>query len=393
QPFVQQEVRYEVRVYRRSHLLEGDLLPPEISDMVIEAAGQEDPRRVGVGDREYELIRYEYLLFPQRSGPVRLPGAVYSGRQVYARGKDRDLVVRARPAEAGGRFWLPARSLRVSERWSPAEPDWQVGRPVKRGISLEAEGLTAAQLPTILPPEGPDLRIHPAGDRLGNQLSGSVMTGMRETTLVYLPRRAGVLDIPAVHIHWWDTERNRNQVAALPGRRIRVAAGTGSAEGQGAPVPAGLKSKTREPVQANGRWTLSVERWRGLGSVLMAVLAVAALWAALRSTGFRRWLIRRLSLVRFVRSCKRDDARSAWAALRAWAAACPSISFPAGPGSLAGQLPDQAAAELWALDAVLFGRETVRWRGAEAARRVPPVLRRLRRQGRTRASVLPELNP
>ena len=118
-PYVQQAVTYEIRLYRRSSLLQGELLLLEIPAAVVEPLGEEEPRWVDVGGTEYQLVRSRYLLFPQRSGTVSLPGAVYSGWDVYARGGALELQVRPSPPLPEGAAWLPAHSLKLEEQWEP----------------------------------------------------------------------------------------------------------------------------------------------------------------------------------------------------------------------------------------------------------------------------------
>src|SRR3546814_12093198 len=45
--------------------------------------------------------------------------------------------------------WLPARSLSLSESWSPEPTHSQVGDSLTRSLTLEAEGLASAQLPPL----------------------------------------------------------------------------------------------------------------------------------------------------------------------------------------------------------------------------------------------------
>ena len=85
---------------------------------MVEPLGEEEPRGIEVGGKEYQLIRSRYLLFPQRSGRISLPGPVYSGWQAYARGEALELQVRPGRGGARSETWLPARGLRLEERWS-----------------------------------------------------------------------------------------------------------------------------------------------------------------------------------------------------------------------------------------------------------------------------------
>lgn len=382
-PYVQQQVTYEIRVYRRSNLLKGDLLLPEIPGVVVEPLGEEEPRRVEVGEREYQLIRSRYLLFPQHSGNITLPGVVYSGWQAYARGEALELRVRPAPGGVRGDTWLPARGLRLEEQWSPALTGWTRGRPVERRVTLEARGLTAAQLPP--PPVSglPGLRIRAAGTRFHNHTEGGELIGRREDTLVYLPLRAGPLELPALTLEWWSTDRNRAETATLPAHRLEVAAA----------FPAPHPGPRKEIAETTTEIDRGTEHF-GIWFLIMALLPAAVVLGLLRfHKPLYRFLRLRLLCARFAAACRRNRPGEAWLALASWS----QLNWdapPASPGTLAGRLADaRAAAGLWSLDAALYGKPPAGWDGRSAARAIAPALKRRRAPRRRSPSALPGLDP
>lgn len=382
-PYVQQQVTYEIRVYRRSSLLQGDLLAPEIPGVVVEPlSGEEEPRWIEVGGREYQLIRSRYLLFPQRSGTILLPGAVYSGRQAFARGEALELKVRPRPGIARGDTWLPARELRLEERWIPTVAPWSQGRPVERRVIIQARGLTAAQLPAPPVAQLPGLRIRRVGTEFGDRIEGGDLVGRREDRLLYLPLRSGPIELPPLALEWWSTDKEGAGTATLPAHRFQVGA---------AVAPALSVAETDIPVSFT-----EPNRWPGLLThhtpLLEALTAIVALGLMLLHTPLRRLLRLRLLRDRFAAACRRNRPRAAWQALAAWSR-LNWDSPPASPGVLAGRLADAgAAAALWSLDATLYDRPAPRWDGPGAARAIKPALKRPRTR-RRRSAALPGLDP
>ncbi|MGV8268287.1 BatD family protein, partial [Pseudomonas aeruginosa] len=45
--------------------------------------------------------------------------------------------------------WMPARALRIGERWGPEPAPAQVGEPLTRQVLLQVEGLSGPQRPPL----------------------------------------------------------------------------------------------------------------------------------------------------------------------------------------------------------------------------------------------------
>src|SRR5690606_32268053 len=113
----------------------------------------------------YNVAERRYLLVPERSGPLILPGARFSGRAVggffddyfgrgngelNARSAATTLQVRAQPDNAP-QPWLPLRDLRLRYVTTPQRA--VAGEAVQLVVEATAIGATRAQFPElVLPP-------------------------------------------------------------------------------------------------------------------------------------------------------------------------------------------------------------------------------------------------
>ncbi|MCP3671417.1 MAG: protein BatD, partial [Gammaproteobacteria bacterium] len=95
--YVQSMVHYTIRLYRNSHLQRGYFMDQEIPDTVTEFSHDTPARYVTRAGREYELLERHYLLFPQRSGDITLPAAIFSSSNLFIQGTAPTLTVRPRP--------------------------------------------------------------------------------------------------------------------------------------------------------------------------------------------------------------------------------------------------------------------------------------------------------
>lgn len=392
--YVQSQVRYRVRLYRSSVFQQGDFVTPEIPDLVTRLVAEDEPVEVQRGGRTYQMIERRYLLYPQKSGILSLPGAVFSGRQVFARGRSLDLEVR--PAVAPGASWLPATGLTLREVWNLPEPPWHVGAHLERRVSVEARGLTGAQIPALGLSDVQGLRHQRTRVQVDERLEGFGVVGRRVEHLVYVPTRAGSLRLPGFQLSWWDLKTDTGRIAQLPGRSFRIGAAADSVEAEGAPPissmsgPAAQVGSTGTGTGAGafGRWFAVVA-----GTLLVGVLS----WRfALRgiSNRLRRRRILGLCLKRLQAACLSDDPRAAGHALLDWGRARWEDGQPLTLGRLAARLDDPgAAADVWRLDAAIYSRQSPPWDPEQSLRRLRKALRS---RAKTRAAGpltrLPPLN-
>ncbi|HEB97752.1 MAG TPA: hypothetical protein ENI96_15120 [Sedimenticola thiotaurini] len=386
-PYLQAQVRLTLRLYRESHLQSGDFVLPEIPGAMVAFVGEEEPRPVTRGGRALELVEQRYLLFPQRSGPLTLPAPAFSGRDLFVQGRPLTLQVRPPPDDAP-RPWLPARSLVLSERWSgESGRPWRAGEPRLRVLTLEARGLTGAQLPPLPAPPVAGLELQPVRVETRERIADGVMIGSRIEYRRLIPATGGRFRLPAIMVPWWDTASDEPQTVWLPSRLLQIEAGAAPAP----PAPV-----TATPAAAPESSETAVPAWP-LAALVLLALMLTGMVTALRFRSLRRWWRCRRVRADLHRACRRADpavARDAllrWSGLRGDGHPCPTLL------ELARSSPSpEATAAVLLLDRVLYGRAPGAWDGREAWRALRPILRCRRRPARhrrQRPSPIPELDP
>lgn len=385
-PWVQQETRLTVRLYRRSSLEAGVFLTPEIPDAVIEPLSETEPREVERNGETLQVIEKRYLLFPQRSGALEIPAPVFSGRSVYARGKALGLEVR--PAAAEG-WWLPARSIDVAVDWRLPDPPYPVGTPLERTVTVRAEGLTGSQLPPLPLPLEQGLEAQRQAVEVGQELVEGRLVGFRKERQVLIPTAAGPLALAPALIPWWDTKSNAPRQASLEGRTFSIEANPVVTKAQPTRAIGDAPAASR-PDQGNRR----------LAALLLAAAVMGSagllLWLSgrlIRSPGWQKRVGLGRATRRLKAACRSGDPAGARHALVAWCA----VRWPGqGPGlrPLLAAVSDDAADQLRHLERALYGREPAAWDGVAMARSLLPALTRLRKEPTLpRGGGLPPLQP
>lgn len=460
-PYVQGMVLYTIRLFYEVKLLEGSLSEPQLDNALVRRLGKDREYNAERNGHRYRVLKRQYAIFPQTSGPLELPATVLgaripdktsrrrspfqdffgrdrsndpffggsglsdmftSTRPVRVRGETQVLQVRPRPAQITGSQWLPAESLALIESWQPEQNQLRVGDPLTRTVTIRARGVTGEQLPELELSEVDGFKVYPDRSQASTLDLEQGVEGEKSRNIAYVPMRPGKYKLPAVSLHWWDTQTDQERVAELPERSVEVLP---ALSGQGMPVQpsaqpeitqpgasastadAGKTSVTRTPPPpsgvASGTGDLTpapIGIWPWL-SLLFALLWLATLivwWRARRRAVVPRPIAGQSRIAQdaaqakahFQAACRANDPSLARRSLLAWAAAHWSDDPPAGLDQLAQRLDEpQARKALSELDRLLYRGETQSWDGKVLAQ----LLIKLPKPGRAPSAktVLPDL--
>jgi hypothetical protein len=294
QPYVQQAVGYTVRLYYATPLVSGQLDQAEPDGASLQRIGDDVQYAREISGRRYTVVERHYLLIPERSGTLAIPGAQFRGRgaggffddlfgdgqrELQASGAPRVLDVRAIPASAP-QPWLPLRALGL--RWLATPQDARAGEAVAVTVEATADGATAAQLPELQLPSIPGAQVFadpPQSDE-------TFVDGRPQVKLVrrcsIVPAQAGTLRVAGPKLPWWDVRAGSARTASLPDIEIHVAPG---ANGPGA-APA---APTAATDAGDGRGWMRVPGVQGeVRPWAFAAVVFALLWLITFMWGLHR---------------------------------------------------------------------------------------------------------
>ena len=389
-PYVQAQVEYRVRLYRSLTLSQGSLMLPEMEQMVVEQVAEAEPVDVERHGRSYRMQEQRYLLFPQKSGSLTVPAPVLSGRAAFVRGPALVMHVQPRPADQADGSWLPAHKIHLQEAWHTLEQPWHPGDLLERIITIEAEGLTGAQLPALALPVVAGMQVSHLGDEVENRISGGRLLGRRIQRQRFIAEQDGEYTLPPLRLAWWDTLADEGRESRLPGRKLLIAplSGLSPVEPKMAPLASGQR------VAAPPTVSLAFPVLWGLVGVLLIVV-LRWIYGWLRSP-LRQHRRAMAGLLRQVEAaCFLGEASAAARGLLDWAVYQWGGSSPWTLGRLAERLGHEEAANvLWELDAALYAPRPDAWQGERLVQVVLPHLKRRRiAPAETPPRVLPPLNP
>lgn len=286
-PYLQQAVGWVVRLYSAVPLVSGQLDQPQPDGATLRQVGDDAQYTREIDGRRYTVIERRYLLIPERSGTLEIPGAVFQGRgtvgffddflgrsgELNARAAARFLDVQPVPANAP-QPWLPLHDLKL--RYQSVPKDLGVGNAATLVVEATADGASAAQMPELELPaiEGIQVFAEPV------QADERFVDGRPRVTLTrrfsLVPTRGGAATMVGLSMEWWDVGAGAARTARLPPLEWDISGSAAPAASAPAATAAGgpavPSSATGSPIDAA---RASVAPHRGW---VLATLLFAALW-------------------------------------------------------------------------------------------------------------------
>ena len=291
---VQEQIIFTVRLFTSINLRSINSDDLVVNDaLLVELSEQRYQKRLN--DKPYAVIEIRYALSPQSSGVLKIPPLIYS---VATKGRVRDpwsdpfgtqtgemkrlrtqpLTVTVKPAPEAftGPSWLPSSRLSLNDEWSSDPSTFKVGEPITRVITIEAKGLTGAQLPPLEFPSEQGVKYYPDQAQTQDQSMEHGVTGLRTETVAVVPMKSGPLTLPAISVSWWNTETQIQEKAMLPAISVNVAeaAGVEYAQAIPTPMPQVLVSTGANTTPSGSQSLL----WMAI-SALLALLSLALAFA------------------------------------------------------------------------------------------------------------------
>jgi len=243
-PYVQAQVIYTLRLFRKVNLAQARLTEPEMADAVVEKLGEDktyNTRRNGVA---YTVTERKYAIFPQKSGvatikPLQLTAEVISSSRTRFNGfftrqatetkrvmsKEITLNVQAVADDFSGKHWIPAEHLYIEEKWSGDTALMNLGEPLTRTLTLLSKATTVAQLPELHSGiEIAQLKTYPDQPLLKEKKSADGLIALREEKIAYIPSKSGTFTIPAIEIPWFNTKTGKMEMARIAEKTITATA-------------------------------------------------------------------------------------------------------------------------------------------------------------------------
>src|SRR5690554_3005866 len=299
-PWVQQSVGYTLRLYYATPLVSGQLDQPVPDGAAVHRVGSDVQYSREIAGRRYTVVERRFVLVPERSGTLVVPGARFEGtgvggffddmfgggrRALRAQGPSRVLQVQPVPASAP-QPWLPLQSMQLRYLATPQE--LRAGEAATVDVELVADGAAASQLPELRLPPVDGAQVFPEPPQVDELFERGRPRTRVTRRFAVVPVQAGPLRLPGLRQAWWDVDAGVERTAALPDLHLEVEPGAPAAAVDDA-VQAAFEAGRGDRRVHPGAW-----RWLAIG---LAVLWLGTLAWALRERRRAGAHARRLPLV------------------------------------------------------------------------------------------------
>ncbi|PKM11388.1 MAG: hypothetical protein CVV13_09355 [Gammaproteobacteria bacterium HGW-Gammaproteobacteria-3] len=385
-PYVQAQVRYTLRFYRRVDTTQASLSEPEMADAVIEKLGDDINFNTPVNGVNYAVTERNYAIFPQKSGTRTIPPLTLNA-QVIVPGNPRfngffnrqsthmqrvvskavTLKVQKVPEAVNGRHWLPAEGLSLSQEWSGDIGQMKVGEPLTRTLTLVAKGATVGQLPELgKTPVQQQLSIYPDQPVLKEEKKTEGLIAFRQEKMAFIPVKAGRYNLPAIEVPWFNTRTGQMELAKIPPLTL-VAVPSGGAnpvltQATAAVEPSSaMAAPLQPPAQANNYWMwLALVLGVGWLITLFYFLSRAKTKSSAKIFEDPVEVSLKDCTQALKKACFDNNARAAKEALIVWG----SLTFKVSSlGALAPMCDARLSDEIKRLNQYLYGRQNESWQG------------------------------
>jgi oxygen tolerance protein BatD len=396
-PYVQSEVIYTVRLFLSVATSNASLSEPGISgaNAVIERLGEDSNFQTNRKGRRYNVVERRYAIYPQVSGSMTIEPVMFQGqinRNAFSRfdpfgPQPKTLVERSQPItlevqsvakQFPSGHWIPAKKLTLTESWSQDPPQFQVGEPLTRTLTLMAEGQTASQL-LELPEWVPDaFKQYPDQAVLSDSKSDKGITATRQEKVAIIPNQAGEFVLPEISVPWWNTITNTLEYARVPERKITVAplsnnSATGLPTMPTLDAPVNVTEENSDPVLDTDTKNEPVSTstfWQTLsGGLALAWLLTLLLWWRSRKETKGEIVqddksIRLKQVLKEVEeACKANQTDELKQALLLWGQCIWSDSPPTSLGEIGKRTPSELAERIELLNNHLYSKKKESWDG------------------------------
>lgn len=342
--YVQGQIVYSEKLYFSVPLDNSQLSEVEVEDAVVQALGETKQYRTQLNGRNFDVYERRYVIFPQTSGELIIPGPRYSGeisngrwrpgRPIAISHPPTRIQVLPQPASyPQANTWLPAKKVSLDYKWLGDVANLNQGEPITLALTLKAQGLGAAQLPKLELADLPSLKYYPEQAQSQDINDENGITGIVSQNIAIVATQSGDVRLPEIRIPWFDIKAGRMEYAVMPAQTLTVS-GTSkpSLSRQEEPLnsvstdEAANETQMSMPPAAMVQDSQSAKFWPVLSLIFMLLWLITSylLWRKHQapkqdeqSDAVAQSLSGHLKDIK--KACRNNDAKAARSAILSWA--------------------------------------------------------------------------
>ena len=281
-PWVQQSMGYTLRLYYATPLVSGQLDQPVPDGAALHRVGSDLQYSREIGGRRYTVVERRFVVVPERSGTLTIPGARFEGtgvggffddlfgdgrRALRATGPAQVLQVQAIPGDAP-QPWMPLHAMEL--RYLSTPQALRAGEAATVDVELVADGAAASQLPELRLPPVEGAQVFPEPPQVDEGFERGRPRTRVTRRFAIVPAQAGALRLPGLRQPWWDVRAGVERSASLPDLDLQVQPGLPGAAADDAAQLAFEAGRGDGAASGAGPW-----RWLAIGFAMLWLCTLA----------------------------------------------------------------------------------------------------------------------
>lgn len=237
QAYLQQQIRYTVKLHLGKDLQRGSLSSPTLENADIRQIGKDKEYNEVVDGRRYRIIERSFAIIAQVSGKFTIEGPLFEGeiidnsRQSFGFFNRSKAVSRVGPSQSitilpipnhYDQHWLPSDFVRLDDEWQGNTQEFIAGEPITRTITLTAIGVVEEQLPNIISVYPDSVKTYPDQAETTTVEKDDMLIAQRKQSIAIIPSQPGLLIIPEVRIPWFNTVSKKTEYAVLAEKTLHI---------------------------------------------------------------------------------------------------------------------------------------------------------------------------
>lgn len=247
--YLEESVICKIKVFTSVELPHFELEPVKVENALIKSLGPYKVSEVKHDARHGWMIEFQYLVTPSKAGKIIIPPQIFKGKMSVVQSKGfsgflganfdgkhyskssvtkpfqlitEEIVLDVMPPVIGISPWLPAKFFAIKSKLDTNY--FEVGKPFKLSITIDAEGLFKNQLPPIKSEnlQGDGYKIYASKTELSENVESITIKSTRTEIFTIIPQKAGKITLPKIEFKWWNIETNKEEKAIIEPYNVQV---------------------------------------------------------------------------------------------------------------------------------------------------------------------------
>jgi hypothetical protein len=229
-PYVGEPLRLVLRASFHGRIANERMAQPALTDFDWQQFGVDATSEELIDGFWTPVVERVLMIYPLRAGRLTIPPFKRRVTYLTREGERGEIEFMSQPLTIDARarddvadpvdFWLPAKALRIADRWEPDPDRIPFGETARRIVTVEAEGVTADRLPPLPTFRAPGVITFAGPIERRTIVTDRGPVGVAVYRWNVRPVSAISALAPAIRLRWFDVVARTMREAATPERRV-----------------------------------------------------------------------------------------------------------------------------------------------------------------------------